>query len=66
MLCIYDKKTTKGNFDIKILTSKGITEAQWTSLGLSDEKIRFAWYMEVSLSMDVLRLKEVRVNYNTV
>jgi hypothetical protein len=45
---------------------QGITEAQWTSLGLSYKRIRFAWYMEVSSSADVLKLKEIRVNYNTV
>ncbi|OBR94165.1 MULTISPECIES: hypothetical protein [Clostridium] len=52
---------TKG---MTITTLQGITEAQWTSLGLSDKKIRLAWYMEVSSSADVLRLKEIRVNYN--
>ncbi len=43
---------------------QGITEAQWTSLGLSDKRMRFAWYMEVSSSTDILKLKEIRVNYN--
>jgi len=43
---------TKG---MTITTLQGITEAQWTSLGLSDKKIRLAWYMEVSSSADVLR-----------
>jgi hypothetical protein len=54
---------TKG---MTVTTLQGITEAQWTSLGLSDKKIRLAWYMEVSSSTDVLKLKEVRINYNTV
>ncbi|WP_242951292.1 hypothetical protein [Clostridium kluyveri] len=45
---------------------QGITEAQWTSLDLSDKKIRFAWYMEITASTNILRLKEIRVNYNTV
>lgn len=43
---------------------QGITEAQWTSLGLSDKKMRFAWYMEITASTDVLRLKDIKVNYN--
>lgn len=43
----------------------GITEAQWTSLDLSNKKIRFAWYMEITSSTDVLKLKQIRVNYNT-
>ncbi|APM39850.1 hypothetical protein [Clostridium kluyveri] len=45
---------------------QGISEAQWTSLGLSDKKIRFAWYMEITSSTDILKLKEIRVNYNTM
>ncbi|APM39922.1 hypothetical protein [Clostridium kluyveri] len=45
---------------------QGITEAQWTSLGLLDKKIRFAWYMEVSSSTDILKLKELRINYNVI
>jgi hypothetical protein len=45
---------------------QGITEAQWTSLGLSDKKMRFAWYMEVSSSTDILKLKELRINYNVI
>lgn len=44
---------------------QGITEAQWTSLDLSNKKIRFAWYMEITESTDVLKLKQIRVNYNT-
>lgn len=44
---------------------QGITEAQWTSLDLSNKKIRFAWYMEITASTDVLKLKQIRVNYNT-
>lgn len=54
---------TKG---MTVTTFQEIAEAQWTSLGLSDKKIRFAWYMEISSSTDVLRLKEIRVNYNTM
>jgi len=45
---------------------QGITETQWTSLNISNKKIRFAWYMEITSSTDVLKLKEIRVNYNTV
>ncbi|WP_147565162.1 hypothetical protein [Clostridium tyrobutyricum] len=45
---------------------QGITEAQWTSIGLSNKKIRFGWYMEVTVSSDVLKLKEIRINYNIV
>lgn len=45
---------------------QGITEAQWTSLGLLNKKIRFAWYMEITSSTDILKLKEIRVNYNTM
>ncbi|OCA97880.1 hypothetical protein [Clostridium beijerinckii] len=44
---------------------QGITEAQWTSLNLSNKKIRFAWYMEIAASTDILKLKQIRVNYNT-
>lgn len=44
---------------------QGITEAQWTSLDISNKKIRFAWYMEITSSTDVLKLKEIKVNYNT-
>lgn len=44
---------------------QGITEAQWTSLDLSNKKIRFAWYMEIIASTDVLKLKQIKVNYNT-
>ncbi len=54
---------TKG---MTVSVLQGITEAQWTSLGISDKKIRFAWHMEISSSTDVLKLKEIRVNYNTV
>ncbi|WP_373845107.1 hypothetical protein [Clostridium sp.] len=54
---------TKG---MTVTVLQGITEAQWTSLGLLNKKIRFAWYMEISSNTDVLRLKEIRVNYNTV
>lgn len=54
---------TKG---MSVATLQGITEAQWTSLGLSNKKMRFAWYMEVSSSVDVLKLKQIRINYNTV
>jgi len=43
---------------------QGITEAQWISLGLSSRKIRFAWYMEITASTDVLKLRAIRVNYN--
>lgn len=53
---------SKGMF-VAIL--QGITEAQWTSLDLSNKKIRFAWYMEITSSTDVLKLKQIRVNYNT-
>lgn len=42
MIFIYDKKTAKGNFGTNGL---GITEAQWAYLGLSNKKIRIAWYM---------------------
>ncbi|WP_195510004.1 hypothetical protein [Clostridium tyrobutyricum] len=45
---------------------QGITEAQWTSLGLLDKKMRFAWYMEITSSTDILKLKQIRVNYNAV
>lgn len=44
---------------------QGITETQWTSLDLSNKKIRFAWYMEIIASTDVLKLKQIKVNYNT-
>ncbi|UZQ49975.1 hypothetical protein [Clostridium kluyveri] len=54
---------TKG---MTVSVLQGITEAQWTSLGLSDKKIRFAWYMEITASTDVLKLKEIRVSYNTM
>ena len=54
---------TKG---MSISVLQGITEAQWTSLDISNKRIRFAWYMEIESSEDVLRLKEIRVNYNTV
>jgi TM2 domain-containing membrane protein YozV len=47
-------------------TLQGITEAQWTSLGISSKKIRFAWYMEVTASTDILKLKQIRVNYNVL
>lgn len=45
---------------------QGITEVQWTSLDISNKKIRFSWYMEITASTDVLKLKQIRVNYNTV
>lgn len=45
---------------------QSITEAQWTSLDISHKRIRFAWYMEIKSSEDVLKLKEIRVNYNTI
>ncbi|WP_195603641.1 hypothetical protein [Clostridium tyrobutyricum] len=47
-------------------TLQGITEAQWSSLGLSDKRMRFAWYIEVAASTDVLKLKELRINYNVI
>jgi hypothetical protein len=42
---------------MSVAVLQGITEAQWTSLGLSNEKIRFAWYMEITVSTDALKLK---------
>lgn len=45
---------------------QGITEAQWISLGISNKKMRFGWYMEVAASTDVLKLKELRINYNVI
>lgn len=45
---------------------QGITEDEWTSLGLLNKKMRFGWYMEISGSTDELKLNQVRVNYNTV
>ncbi|KOF56114.1 hypothetical protein AGR56_04110 [Clostridium sp. DMHC 10] len=42
---------------------QGIAEAQWTSLGLLNKKMRFGWYMEVTTSTDVLKLKQVIINY---
>lgn len=51
---------------MSVLVLQGITEAQWTSLDLSNKKIRFAWYMEITSSTDILKLKQIRVNYNTV
>lgn len=45
---------------------QGITEEKWTSLGLSNKKMRFGWYMEISGSTDELKLNQVRVNYDTV
>ncbi|KZL93979.1 hypothetical protein [Clostridium magnum] len=53
------------NKGMSVTILQGITEAQWTSLGISNKKIRFAWYMEVTSSTDILKLKQVRVNYNT-
>ncbi|AOR24894.2 hypothetical protein [Clostridium taeniosporum] len=50
---------------MSISVLQGITEAQWTSLDLSNKKIRFAWYMEITSSTDVLKLKQIRINYNT-
>ncbi|WP_446898892.1 hypothetical protein ACSVC9_02995 [Clostridium sp. LBM24168] len=54
---------TKG---MSVSVLQGITEAQWTSLGLSNKKMRFGWYMEVAASTDVLKLKELRINYNVI
>lgn len=51
---------------MSVATLQGITEAQWTSIGISSKKIRFAWYMEVASSADILKLKQIRINYNTV
>jgi len=48
-----------------VSTLQGITEAQWTSLGLTNREIRFAWYMEINSSTDILKLKQLRINYNT-
>jgi len=59
---IQDVKT-KG---MSVTVLQGITEAQWASLGLSDKKIRFAWYMEVTASTDILKIRQIRVNYNTM
>lgn len=53
---------TKG-MSVEVL--QGITEAKWTSLGLLNKTVRFAWYMEVTSSVDILKLKQIRVNYNT-
>lgn len=59
---IQDVKT-KG---VSVVTLQGIAEAQWTSLGLTNKTIRFAWYMELSSSTDILKLKQIRVNYNII
>lgn len=59
---IQDVKT-KG---MSVTVLQGITEAQWTSLGLTNKTIRFTWYMELNSSTDILKLKQIRVNYNTV
>lgn len=45
---------------------QGITEAQWRSLDISNKKIRFAWYVEIASSTDVLKLKQIRINYSTM
>ncbi|WP_368487965.1 hypothetical protein [Clostridium sp. BJN0013] len=58
---MWDVKTKR----MTVSVLQGITEAQWTSLGISDKKIRFAWYVEISSSTDVLKLKDIGVNYNT-
>lgn len=50
---------------MSVAVIQGITEAQWTALGLSDKKMRFGWYMEITASTDVLKLKQIRANYNT-
>jgi hypothetical protein len=50
---------------MSVAALQGITEEQWTALGLSNKKIRFAWYMEVNSSTDILKLRQIRVNYNT-
>lgn len=49
---------------MSVAVLQGITEAQLTTLGLSNKKMRFAWYMEIIASTDVLKLKQIRVNYN--
>lgn len=59
---IQDVKT-KG---MSVTVLQGITEAQWTSLGLSDKKTVFAWYMEVTASTGILKIRQIRVNYNTM
>ena len=46
-------------------TLEAITESQWTSLGLSNKKIRFAWYMEqVNLSSPVI-VRQIKLDYKT-
>ncbi len=46
-------------------TLEAITEAQWTSLGLSNKKIRFAWYMEqVNLNSPVI-VRQIKLDYKT-
>jgi hypothetical protein len=34
---------------------------KWTSLNLLNKKIGFAWYMEITLSRDVLKSNEISV-----
>lgn len=46
-------------------TLETITEAQWTSLGLSNKKIRFAWYMEqINLNSPVI-VRQIKLEYKT-
>lgn len=58
-----DDVKTKG---MSVAVLQGITGTQWTSLGLSNKKIRFAWYMDIASSTDILKLKQIILNYNTV
>lgn len=59
----FDDVKTNG---MMVAVLQGITEPQWTSLSLSNKKIRFAWYMEITASTDILKLKQIRINYNTI
>lgn len=44
---------------------QGITQSQWSSLGLESKKLRFAFYMEITSSSDELKLKQITLNYET-
>lgn len=44
---------------------EAITEAQWSSLGLSNKKIRFAWYMEQPNTNSKVSVSQIKLDYKT-
>ncbi|SHH59470.1 hypothetical protein [Clostridium grantii] len=51
---------------MSINTISSITETEWQTLCGTSKKVRFAFCMEISSTSDVLKINEIRLNYNLI